>query len=235
MSIAACITALSPRPTTASAAVTTPARVDLSQDAAWLRGYQAGEPVAMERLFRTYAPYVMALLRNGCSGSRGGHCHITNQDMRMELMQEVFVRVLGPNMRSRYDASRPFTAFLRGVTRNVMLEQVRRTSVSAQRHVAIQGEDHDLLETWSPSQPLADELLEGAQDRALMQDFMATLSPAERRFLAVRFEGGQSQRDAAETLGLGRQQVRRMDDELRAKLEKFLRGRGVDAATHLAA
>ncbi len=25
----------------------------------------------MERLFRTYAPYVMALLRNGCAGSRG--------------------------------------------------------------------------------------------------------------------------------------------------------------------
>jgi RNA polymerase sigma factor (sigma-70 family) len=232
MSIAACPTlpgfVVRPLPHTALRSTSAPARADLGTDAVWLAAYRAGDAGAMEKLFRTYAPYVMAVLRNGCSGARGGHCNVSDPDTRAELMQEVFVRVLSPSMRLRYDAARPFTAFLRGVVRNVMMEHVRRVGLGAQRYVALHTDDQNLLDRWSPIAPLADELLESNDDRMLMREFLGTLTARERRFVTVRFEGGHSQRDAAQSLGLGRQQVRRLDTMMREKLETFMRDRGVE-------
>jgi RNA polymerase sigma-70 factor (ECF subfamily) len=208
-----------------SAGRVAPRRVDLGQDAAWLAQFRAGERGALERVFRVYAPYVSAILRSGTAHAGGGTCHVGDAEERQDLMQEVFVRVLGPVMRARYDQAYPYTAFLRGVVRNVMVEHVRRKLRHAGRCVTLEEGMEPVLEHWAVGQPLPDELFASRAERQLMAEFLATLTRAQRRFADVRFEGGLSQRDAAEALGLGRQQVRRMEAELRAGLEAFLAAR----------
>lgn len=200
-------------------------RLDLGQDAAWLAQFRAGERGALERVFRLYAPYVSAILRSGTAHVCGGMCRVGDAEERQDLLQEVFVRVLGPVMRARYDHAYPYTAFLRGVVRNVMVEHVRRKMRHQARCVTLEEGMEPVLEHWAVGQPLPDELFASRAERQLMGQFLATLSRAERRLVDVRFEGGLSQRDAAEALGLGRQQVRRMEGELRARLEAFLAAR----------
>jgi len=194
---------------------------DLCEDRAWLNDFRAGKRDALERLFRTYAPYVLAIVRRGYSGAHGGRVYgITNQDEQQELLQEVFVRVLSPHMRERYNGLTPYSAFLRAVVGNVMLEHVRKKTGSK---LDFTDEIDDILpQPWSPGQALPDELFLEEQDRLMVQEFLATLDPPLRAFVAKRFMEGLSQRDAADVLGLGRQVVRTLETQVRTRFQAFL-------------
>ncbi|MCH9684440.1 MAG: sigma-70 family RNA polymerase sigma factor, partial [Deltaproteobacteria bacterium] len=65
-----------------------------------------------------------------------------------------------------------------------------------------------------------------AQVRAVVGRFLDTLPDADRRLLTVRFIEGKSQRDAAEILGLGRQQIRSRETKLRTQMLRYLRKQG---------
>lgn len=209
---------------------TTNRPVDLCQDRAWLDAFRRGDKAAMERVFRTYAPYVMAIIRRGYSGGASGGTALGthNPDEQQELMQDVFVRVLQPGMRERYDGVRPYAAFLRSVVGNVMLEHVRRKMKAASRTVDVpDGMEPEGMAGWTPDVPLPDEMFMDEQERQLAGAFVATLTPDEQAFVEKRFVDGMSQRDAADVLGLGRQTVRTLEKVMRDKLGAFLKARGV--------
>lgn len=202
---------------------------DLSQDRAWLAGYRAGEVAALERVFRSYAGYAFAIIRRG-AGQHGqqapGVLDPTEQD---ELLQEVFVRVLAPETRARYDGLRPFAPFLASIVRHVVLDHARRQRRLRARQVDADPDD-DALARWSPGQPLADEALMAEQDRRLVAAFVAELGAQAQQLVALRFEQGLSQREVAVQLGLGRQVVRTLEHKIRERLRSFLAQRDGDAA-----
>jgi len=196
----------------------------MSDDRPWLDGFRNGEPAALERTFRVYAPYALVILRRGFTASRGGYVNaVTDVDLQHDLLQEVFVRVLSPQVRQRYDGLRPFSVFLRGVVGNVMLEEARRQQKAMARGPVEPVELEDLPEAapWTPGTPLPEQAAISQQERSLMQDYLATLTPEERRFVGVRFEEGVSQRDAADALGLGRHMVRTLETRIREGLRTF--------------
>lgn len=139
---------------------------------------------------------------------------VRDRDAQDDLLQEVFVRALGPVSRARYDGVRPYAAFLRAITGNVMLEHVR---AHMRNQARFSSDENALDDAWTPEQPLADAVFLSAQERALGKAFFATLSPELQAFVQARFVDGLSQRDAAEALGLGRQQVRTLEKLARAR------------------
>src|SRR3954467_14031751 len=76
-------------------------RVDLSQDRAWLDAYRRGDPVALERLFRCYAPLVFHLVRRGMAAG-ATRAFLLDAQEEEDVVQQVFVRLLQPATRARY-------------------------------------------------------------------------------------------------------------------------------------
>ncbi len=186
---------------------------DLSQDRAWLDAFRAGEKDALERVFRTYARYVCAIVR------RFGIVDETTQD---DLLHDVFVRVLGAEMRSRYDGIRPYAGFLAGVVRNVVADHLRK---SGKREAEPLDES---LHSWSPGQKLPEEDLLAKEEQAIVGEFLSQLDTGETSFVKLRFEEGRSQRDVASDLGLTHQQVRTKETKIRSRFLGFLKKRGFE-------
>lgn len=198
------------------------ARTDLCQDRAWLDAFRRGEAAALERVFRCYAPLVWALVRRGVAGPQGV-AGVADPSAQQDLVQDVFVQLLAPALRARYDGLRPYAALVCGVTRNLLLDRARQQGRQLQHLQG--GLDDAQLEQWQPSEPLPDELLADAEQRALVQQYVASLPPLEQELVRLRFEQGLSQRDAAEAAGVGRQQLRTLEGKLRDGLRRFLDGR----------
>lgn len=209
------------------AVIMTPAKnipVDLSEDRAWLTDFRAGKPGALERLVRTYAPYVVAILRRGYRKTDGGAqvLGIVDGDEQRELMQEVFVRVLGPQSRERYNGITPYSVFLRAVVGNVMLEHLRKKTTAQQRVDLVDHLEDITPQPWVPSVPLPDELFLDEEDRRLVRAFMETLDERQQAFVQKRYFEGLSQQDAADALGIGRQSIRTLETVVRKRFTDYM-------------
>jgi DNA-directed RNA polymerase specialized sigma24 family protein len=74
--------------------------------------------------------------------------------------------------------------------------------------------------------PTPERELHDRQVLELVERFLATLTPDDRRLIELRHVEGLSQRDAADVLGLGRQRIRTREQALRVKLLAYLREHG---------
>lgn len=193
--------------------------LDLAKDRTWLDGYRAGEAWALERAFRTYARLVLVMVRQGTAGVGGR----PGQDEE-DLLQEVFARAMAPAARQAYSGLVPFSGYLRGFVRLVLLEAHRPAKAQLQDVLAEQAHP---LDGWSPGDPLPDQVLMSQEERALVARFKEGLSPLDRAIIQSRFEQGLSQRDAADAVGSTRQVVRRRESHLVDALVRYLRQVGL--------
>jgi RNA polymerase sigma-70 factor (ECF subfamily) len=195
-----------------------------------LRGFRGGEPDALRRVYQMYVEEVAKQLRYGFAFESRGRAHrFVGYGGGFEFhdaLHETFRRAFEPRAREGYDGLRPYGPYLRAIARNVVLKTFRA------REVLFPPIDDDGRRTdgvaalpdevqASPEQALARE-----QIRAVVQRFLQALAPEDRALCKVRFVDGRSQRDAAEILGLGRQQVRGREAKLRGRLVEFLREQG---------
>ena len=102
----------------------------LVEDRALLDGYRRGDPAALERIYRAYAPDLARMLRHGFSFRSGGRmCRFHGVRSSFDLedrVQEVFTRVFTEQGRLSYDGLTPFAAYLRTVARNLVIDDFRR-------------------------------------------------------------------------------------------------------------
>ena len=197
---------------------------DLSEDRAWLTAFREGDSDALERVFRTYARYVCAIVRRGVFTREGCSPPFLDQDIQDDLLQEVFVRVLSPEMRKRYDGVRPYAWFLGGVTRHVVIDYARRTGRLSKRQEEF---DENLIpEDWMPAEPLPDQSLLAQEEQRAVNEFLTGLNTDETAFVDLRFAEGASQRDTASKLGLSRQRVRTLEEKIRSRFKGFLEKKG---------
>lgn len=200
-----------------------------------LRGFKAGERGALTQVYRMHAEDVGLLLRRGFSFESGGQRHrFVGYGSGFELqdvLHETFRRAFEPKARASYDGIRPYGAYVSTIARNLVLRSFRRRERLFP--LSAQGES---LATRSPTtlggsdpRPSPEREIHDAQVRELVATFLAQLEPSERRLVELRYVEGQSQRDAATELGLGRQRVRTQEKALRRKLLSFLRAHGETA------
>lgn len=199
------------------------ARRDLAEDRAWLDGFRRGDRAALERVFRSYAPYALAIIKGGVGRGDAFAPGIAATDEQDDLLQDIFTRVLAPEMRARYDGLRPYGKFLGAVARNLLIDHARKKG-RLRRAMEHEVDLDSFAESdWSPGSPLPDAVLLAKEEQALMSEFLGSLDTGETRFVDVRFEEGLSQRDAAVELGLTRQQVRTLESKIRNRLAAFLK------------
>ncbi|MBX7084030.1 MAG: sigma-70 family RNA polymerase sigma factor [Nannocystaceae bacterium] len=193
-----------------------------------LAGFRAGAPEALREIYRMHAREITTMLRHGFAfesnagiGRFGG---LSSPFELQDALHETFARAFEPAARRAFDGIRPYGPYLRTIARNVVLRAGRRQRERVplpdgiEQERAVAGTDDD-----------AGDPERAAQDRelvAVVRAFLDRVAPADRALLQARFVDGLSQRDAAEQLGLGRQQLRTREARLREALLDHLRERG---------
>lgn len=200
-----------------------PAQTDLCQDRAWLQGYRNGDQAALERVFRAYAPLVFHVLRHGVNTGASGRVYLGDAHQEDDVVQDTFIRLFSPATRARYDGLRPFGALVRVVARSALLDHLRKRRREA-LHVSDEMEDVDarVAADWTPGTPLPDQAALSAQEQQGARTFLEALPEEDRDLLRLRFEQGLTQQQAAEKLGISRQNLRTLEEKLRRKIMDFL-------------
>jgi RNA polymerase sigma factor (sigma-70 family) len=186
-----------------------------------LRRFREGDRAALDAVYQAYVNTVTrsvvgALRRYGGTGRQSWR---TIAGEVPDLVQDVFTRAFEPRTRRRFDGLREYGPYLGQITRNVVVDHLRKQSrqVAAERDMVL--EEITLAPAAEPASPGA-----GADLRTmtLVRRYVAGLPPDLRRVHEALYVRGLSQRDAALVLGLGRQVVRTMEAKLRDGLRDAL-------------
>lgn len=184
----------------------------------------------MQEVYQRHAKEVTTTLRYGFSFQASGRHHrFVGYRSAFELhdaLHETFRRAFEPGSRERYDGLRPYGPYLKAIARNVVLRGFRAREVQFPE-VREDGEARgSAIELVDESTETPEQEVGRAQVRAVVKRFMDTLGDKDRRLLELRFVEGKSQRDVADQLGLGRQQVRGREAKLRQQMLRYLRSQG---------
>ena len=182
-------------------------------DGALLRRFRSGDRDALAQVYRAHLDEVERFLRRGLLAMG-----LFSPANLADVVQDVFLKAFAPAARSRYDAERgPYAPFLMTLSRNVLVDWARRHGREAQvdGHAAFEdavgGELAGAPSVFEPS-------LVAATKR-----YVEKLSPELRALHHRRFVLAEPQRQAAERLGITRQNLRtlerRLVDGLRQHLE----------------
>jgi RNA polymerase sigma factor (sigma-70 family) len=187
-------------------------------------GFRAGNPQVLEALYRAHMDAVVQVVRYGFRVANGRkrvpgllHCPAAIAD----LVQDIFVKAFGPTGRAAYDGQREFRPYLLTIAKNTVIDYLRKhgreipTEIFAIERLAGRGAIGD-NSTWAPPEQID-----------AVGDYLATLPSELRSVHEVRFARCLSQRQAAEKLGISRQNLRTLETRLREGLREVLHRRGL--------
>jgi RNA polymerase sigma factor (sigma-70 family) len=200
-----------------------------------LQRFRDGDRQALEGVYRVYADAVArvvagALRRYGGDNRPGSWKEIATE--LPDLVQEVFIRAFEPQTRLRFDGSRPYGPYLGQITRNVVVDHLRRKW----RHAAVDLDPLIDEISLQPTPHFADQDFADWKTMALVDRYVAGLPTDLQRVHDALYVRGLSQRDAAAALGMGRQVIRTLESRLRGGLRAALEEIGyADASSPVAA
>lgn len=196
---------------------------DLLQDRARLAAFRDGRRDVLAEVYRAHVRDVALLLRRGFMYSTDGQPTRfagVRSDLELEAhLQEVFTRAFAPRARLSFDGLRPYGAFLAGIARNVVLDELRRRARRGEVLAAPEQLDEVAAEVAPPAES-ADERRGGELVRAFLD---SACDARDRTLYVLRFERELSQVEAAGAAGLTRIQVRRWERTFRERLVRFLK------------
>jgi RNA polymerase sigma-70 factor (ECF subfamily) len=177
-----------------------------------LRRFRAGNRDALSTVYWKYVSRVEAVTRRGLQLAGGRY-----EDLP-DLVQEAFTRAFSASARLAYDPAREYGPLVVTIARNALVDHLRRRG--REDYVALsdierQLSDESAVEAVEP--PWADE-----QTMALVERYVASLPPREHAVYVQRYSQGRSQLEAAQALGISRQQLRTLEDHLRGGLVREL-------------
>lgn len=210
--------------------------IELENDRALLERYRLGEPRALEAIFRAYAPGVATTLRRGFTfESQGRRCsfHGTKSSFDLEdRLHDVFARAFGEQARLGYDGITPFQAYLKSITRNLIIDDFRRK----ERALVEYSIDADApSSTEHASEPLSGALgmsgdpehdVANAELIALVARFERSLDPREGDIYQLRYVHELEHADIALKTGLSESKVKTSEKRIRIKFYDFMRRNG---------
>ena len=163
--------------------------------------YQNGDYGAFEELYERHSAKVYAYLRG----------HLPRQSDADDLHQLVFLRL--HEHRSRYNATFPFLPWIFSITRNALIDFLRK-----KRAIPVGTEKLEFL----ANDPGAGS---GMGEGLDLEPALASLSKAERELIQLRFQEGLSFEDIAKRLGLHSPTVRKRMSRTLQSLKKLFEGR----------
>lgn len=169
-----------------------------------LDAFRRGDVGAMAKVYWAYVARIEAYLRR-----------YTRAIEVADLVQEVFLRAFVESRRRAYDAARDYAPYLVTIARNLLFDAARR----AGREVATDSDAfREIPAEEEPAEAWADPATV-----AIVETYLTTLSAELRAVHDVRYVRGLPQREAAEAIGISRQQLRTREAHLREGLAAALR------------
>jgi len=207
-----------------------------------LRRFRAGEPRALEEIFRHYGPYLAGLLRRGFSFNAGTKpVRFAGYDGIFDLedaLQETFRRAFSDTARTNYDGLRPYRAYLITITKNVVINAFQARQRTLERFsVGEEAEGVADEHGWSVADdPLAGDVHEPTGNpehdaqarelRALVKEFKGTLARREAEIFRLRFEEGLSHTEITDRIDLSPSKIKTAEGRIRKQMLRFMRSRG---------
>jgi RNA polymerase sigma factor (sigma-70 family) len=181
--------------------------------------FRAGDPAVLELVYCSCRAYVTSLVRAEVHRTDRGSGRMAAAEVP-DLVQEVFIRLLGPKARLGYRGDGPIKAYVASIARNVLRDWIRHKH----REIPTTPETLDRLRD-NPSSTDHADVSEPAAAFAL-RVLLRELPPQLRAIHEKRYAAGLSERETAAALGVGRQTVRTLDRRLRAELLAAFRSEG---------
>ncbi|MEO1233855.1 MAG: sigma-70 family RNA polymerase sigma factor [Myxococcota bacterium] len=216
-----------------------PGGVELERDRALLVAFRAGEPEALTRVYRAFAPEIAKLLTGGFSFSSGGRdCRFHGARTTFELedrLQEVFARAFSERARLGYDGLGPYGAYLRAIARRVVIDDFRRkeramVSFSWEpperaAEGAAERPSDPLLGLFAPSaDPEQDALRREMAE--VVTEVVSELGAREQRVYRLRFVAERDHAFISAETGLSPSKIKTSEERIRKAFFSALRRRG---------
>lgn len=183
---------------------------DLDQDALMVERCLRGEEAAWEDLVRTHTRRVYSICLRFTS----------REQEAQDLTQEVFLRVFR-TVKSFRAGEGSFTVWLTRLTRNLLIDNYRRTK---SERVTDSIEDQlPMLEEKTAIEARTDSMLAGREASEVLQGALAKLSPELRETVILRDLEGMEYREIAGSLGVPEGTVKSRLNRGRAELARILR------------
>jgi len=201
----------------------------LEEDAGLRRAFAHGDQGAMAAVYQEYGRPLYGLLAGGFSfQSRGKSLFFkgfTNGYEIENCVQEVFVRAFAPAARQAYDGVRPYRNYLFSIARNLVIDSYRKKT---RKFVPIEEiTEADAAAAEEPNAERQPELrAEQTELCRRVQDFIASLSAAERGSFVVRFEQGASVEKSAATCKVSEHRIKKTEKIIKKRFFKFMKAGG---------
>jgi RNA polymerase sigma factor (sigma-70 family) len=189
----------------------------LRQKPGLLARFRAGERDALGEVYDAYVETVGNLVRHGFqlqkAESGSGRVTVSPQDY-LDVVHEIFAKAFSATARQGYDGLRDYAPYLAMITRNAMIDWLRRRGVVAQ--------NPELLDQL-PAPPREEAApWEDPATLAVVERYLAGLPEELKRLHQLRYRDGLSQDAAADALGVSRQNLRTLEARLRRGLAEAL-------------
>lgn len=182
--------------------------VVLEENRSLLDAFRRGDRSALAQVFLAYSDDVARQVRAA---------RVAEHDVE-SIVQDVFIKAFAESARSSYDGLRPYGAWLNTITKNVLIDEVRKN-----RRVDLRAPEQMPTITADDDQALVQE---DAELTAVVEAWRRSLSAEDQALFAERFEACRSFPQAAKSLGWSEIRVRKQDTALRTRLLATLRQHG---------
>lgn len=211
----------------------------LEDDRELLDGYRRGDRAALERIYRAYAPEVAKVLRHGFTFQSGGRaCRFNGIRSEFDLedrLQEVFARAFGERARLGYDGLTPFSAYVRTIAKNLVIDDFRRKErvlVEYTVEVPERPDDTPAVGTQDPLlgqvEPTGRPELDQSHSEvaSLVGRFKQGLDARERHVYELRFEQELEHDQIAAKTGLSASKIKTSEQRIRTSFFRYMQKHG---------
>jgi RNA polymerase sigma-70 factor (ECF subfamily) len=178
-----------------------------------LSAFRDGDRDALSQVYWAYIDRVEAYVRKTMPW---GHAEIK------DVIQDAFIRAFDERARLSYDGLRDYGPYLCTICRNLIVDRARKRGREVPTEDGTMDETAEAPPSSGGEVPWAD-----AATIAVVETYLSSLDPALRQVHEERYVKGIPQREAAERLGISRQQLRTREGKLRDGLSAALRKAGV--------
>lgn len=196
------------------------------EDRATLDRFRAGDRATLASVYRAFSPEIAKLVSYGFSFRAGDEVHrffgYRAPHEQQDAVQEVFIRAFSERGRIGYDGYSPYGAYLRGILKNLVIDDFRKRRAALKVFGGggdVTGDDVEAAE--APGDSPEVEVHRAAVGRAV-RTFVTGLPEREKRLVALRFTEGLPQQDVARRMRVGRATVRTLEERVRRKLRASL-------------
>ncbi|MFT6398650.1 MAG: RNA polymerase sigma factor (sigma-70 family) [Bradymonadia bacterium] len=212
---------------------------DLRHDPTWLSQFKTGDQGALTLAVEAYQTMLQERLQRGFFTAAGGsriRLRVHEQDERDDIVQDTFARAFRASARAAYSGESDYGAYLLRIARNLTIDRFRKSCTERDMIAPDAFEKLDRIATddqlaWAGGHAAFGRGPEAEAQRSQitthLREFLATLSDEDLQLITLYSEGEMSQRQAADTLGIERHQVRAMLVSVRERLLKFMKRRNL--------